>query len=232
MTLTEGESKALVASALLVLLAVLGRLLLQVPAAEIELTGMGPPFDVDSALAVAESIYAEGKRRGERLAPDERIDPNRASEVELDRLPGVGPSLAHAIVVDRQAHGPFRTQSDLERVPGIGAGTARRLAPYMSLPAFSWTGPATGMAAPAGNSDARTVAQGRRTSRPRVTLDLNQATVDELITLPGVGVVRAKAIIRWREEHGEFRSLDDLVQVPGVGPATVARLRPLVEVRP
>ncbi len=65
-----------------------------------------------------------------------------------------------------------------------------------------------------------------------MTLDLNRATVDELITLPGVGVVRAKAIIRWREEHGAFRSLDDLLQVPGVGPATVARLRPQVEVRP
>lgn len=232
MTLTEGESKALLASALLVLLAALGRFILQVPPAEIELTGMGAPVDVDSALVVAESIYAEGKRRRERLAPDERIDPNRASEVELDRLPGVGPSVAHAIVVNRQTHGPFRTLGDLERVPGIGPSTVRRVAPYMTLPTSNSTRAGTRMAPPDARSDGRTVVRGGRANRPGGALDLNRATVDELIMLPGIGRVRARAIIRWREEHGLFRSLDDLLQVPGVGPATVSRLSAQAEVRP
>lgn len=61
------------------------------------------------------------------LAPDEAdatpvgpIDLNRATAAELDRLPGVGPATAAAIVDDRARHGPFATIDDLERVPGIG----------------------------------------------------------------------------------------------------------------
>ena len=41
--------------------------------------------------------------------------------------PGIGPGLAHAILADRAAHGPFRSAADLARVKGIGAATVRRL---------------------------------------------------------------------------------------------------------
>ena len=48
------------------------------------------------------------------------VDLNRASAAELDRLPGVGPATAQAIVDDREQNGPFARVDDLERVPGIG----------------------------------------------------------------------------------------------------------------
>ncbi len=48
------------------------------------------------------------------------VDVNRASETELDELPGVGPSTAAAIVRFREENGPFATVDDLEQVPGIG----------------------------------------------------------------------------------------------------------------
>lgn len=48
------------------------------------------------------------------------VNINRASESDLDALPGVGPSTAHAIVEDRDANGPFSTIEDLMRVSGIG----------------------------------------------------------------------------------------------------------------
>ncbi len=48
------------------------------------------------------------------------VDLNRATAEELDRLPGVGPATANAIVVERDRNGPFATVDDLERVPGIG----------------------------------------------------------------------------------------------------------------
>ena len=56
----------------------------------------------DSALAAAESVFTEVERRRQPLGRDERIDPNLADEAELDRLPGVGPVLARAIVRHRQ----------------------------------------------------------------------------------------------------------------------------------
>ena len=61
-------------------------------------------------------------------------------------------------------------------------------------------------------------------------LNLNQATVDQLDTLPGVGPVTAQAIVAWREEHGRFGSVDDLLDVRGIGDATLADLRDLVTV--
>ena len=48
------------------------------------------------------------------------VDLNRATEPELQSLPGIGPALAQAIVEWRSEHGPFVTVDDLEAVPGIG----------------------------------------------------------------------------------------------------------------
>ncbi|MFP5377319.1 MAG: ComEA family DNA-binding protein, partial [Acidimicrobiia bacterium] len=61
-------------------------------------------------------------------------------------------------------------------------------------------------------------------------VDLNRATAEELDTLPGVGPATAAAIITWRTENGGFRRIDDLLEVPGIGPSRLERLRPLVRV--
>ena len=60
--------------------------------------------------------------------------------------------------------------------------------------------------------------------------NLNSAGLEELMALPGIGEVRAGAIIEYREQHGPFRSVDELVDVSGIGWATVDRIRPLVTV--
>jgi len=61
-------------------------------------------------------------------------------------------------------------------------------------------------------------------------INLNRASVDELDTLPGVGPVTAQSIVDWRAEHGRFRSVDDLLDVTGIGEKTLADLRDLVTV--
>ena len=65
---------------------------------------------------------------------------------------------------------------------------------------------------------------------PAAPLDLNAATVDQLDELPGVGPVTAAAIIAWREQNGRFASVDQLGEVDGIGPARLDRLRELVRV--
>jgi competence protein ComEA len=59
-------------------------------------------------------------------------------------------------------------------------------------------------------------------------IDLNRADRAELLQLPGVGPNLAARIEAYRRENGGFRSVDELRRVQGVGPATVARLRPWV----
>ncbi|MBM3947663.1 MAG: ComEA family DNA-binding protein [SAR202 cluster bacterium] len=62
-------------------------------------------------------------------------------------------------------------------------------------------------------------------------LDINTATADELVALPGIGQVRAQAIIRYRDANGPFARVEDLLEVEGIGPATLEAIRDLIEVR-
>ena len=63
-----------------------------------------------------------------------------------------------------------------------------------------------------------------------VKINLNSADVTALETLPGVGPVTAEAIISWRTANGPFRSAEDLLEVKGIGPATLKQLRERVSV--
>jgi len=55
-------------------------------------------------------------------------------------------------------------------------------------------------------------------------IDINRATLDDLITLPGIGPALAQRIIDYRIEHGPFRSVEELERVSGIGPQTVSGL--------
>ena len=63
-------------------------------------------------------------------------------------------------------------------------------------------------------------------------VDLNTATQSELESVRGIGPAKAKAIIEHREKHGPFKSVDDLANVKGFGPGSVAKMKPDLEVKP
>ena len=65
---------------------------------------------------------------------------------------------------------------------------------------------------------------------PFQKIDLNQITYEQLIELPGIGEVKAKAILNWRETHGPFTSLEDLLDVPGIGDTLLLQLLPYLSV--
>ena len=62
-------------------------------------------------------------------------------------------------------------------------------------------------------------------------LDLNRASAEELEALPGIGAVKAAAILAVRDERGGFQSLEELETVRGIGPRLVEQLRPLIVVQ-
>jgi competence protein ComEA len=87
--------------------------------------------------------------------------------------------------------------------------------------------------APAAGAPAAGAASGPGGASGRVPgqrIDLNSATVATLDTLPGVGPVTAQKIVDWRAAHGRFSSVDELAEVPGIGPKLLEQLAPLVRV--
>lgn len=92
------------------------------------------------------------------------------------------------------------------------------------LPSGAAPAPAPGEPAPAsGNSSS----PGGSTSGSGVSL--NSATAEELMELKGVGEVTAHAIVAYREEHGGFKDVEELLEVSGIGPAKLAQLKDQVQ---
>lgn len=91
------------------------------------------------------------------------------------------------------------------------AGSVKHPSPR-SEPSTSFSPPSLGTASP---SEA-----GR--------ISLSTATQEELESLPGIGPVKARAILEYRQLHG-FRTVEELEKVKGIGPKTLERLRPLIE---
>ncbi|RIV18885.1 hypothetical protein D2Q93_13335 [Alicyclobacillaceae bacterium I2511] len=92
-----------------------------------------------------------------------------------------------------------------------------------------------GTAKPAGNqvqTASGGVALGAQPQANTPTIDLNTADERTLQTIPGIGPGRAAAIAGFRREHGPFQSLQDLLNVPGIGDKTLAHLIPYVSVHP
>lgn len=62
-------------------------------------------------------------------------------------------------------------------------------------------------------------------------INLNTATAEQLESLPGVGPVTARAIIEYRKQKGGFRSIEELLEVHGIGEKRLEQIRPFVVVR-
>jgi len=65
---------------------------------------------------------------------------------------------------------------------------------------------------------------------PARPVDLNAATVTELMQLPKVGAHTAQRIVQWRKEHGPFRRPEEVMHVKGIGEKGFQRLRPFLQV--
>ena len=63
-----------------------------------------------------------------------------------------------------------------------------------------------------------------------VVLDINQASADDFATLPGIGPKLAGQIVAYREKHGPFRRVEDLLVIRGIGPKKWKTIRPHLRV--
>ena len=57
-------------------------------------------------------------------------------------------------------------------------------------------------------------------------VNINSADVKELTTLPGIGQSKAEAIVKYRQDHGKFKNIEELKNVKGIGDKVVKKLQP------
>jgi competence protein ComEA len=155
--------------------------------------------------------------------PTAAVSPTAASsaQVVVDvsgrvRRPGIVRLAAGSRVVDAlEAAGGARRGVDLS-----GLNLARLLVDGEQV--LVGVPPVPGVAASAASEPA---ADG-----PAALVNINTADQSALETLPGVGPVTAQAILQWRSEHGAFSAVDELMEVSGIGEATLSELAPYVTV--
>ena len=147
--------------------------------------------------------------------------------------PGVYVLLATARVIDAlQAAGGATNQADLVVVnlaaPLVDA--AQVFIPRMgSTPRVTLPRPHAGINLSIAGAGAGAGAVGGATSTAGI-VDINSATISDLDALPGVGPSTAQAIIDYRVANGPYASVDDLLNVRGIGPSKLAAMRARVRV--
>jgi competence protein ComEA len=193
---------------------------------------LSAPSELPALLAESEETLAEEARRSKPLAAGERLDPNRTREDELDRLPGIGPATARAVVAHREEHGGFSRAEDLLLVPGIGPAKLQRIQPFLdfteSMPMELFRKRRDGVATGERDGGAEgegPLGRGTDDRGGKGRIDLNRATAEELQSLKGIGPVLAARILESRRRSGPFRNPEDLLRVPGIGPVTLAGIR-------
>jgi competence protein ComEA len=60
-------------------------------------------------------------------------------------------------------------------------------------------------------------------------VNINTADVEELATIPGIGPKTAEAIVAYRNDNGQFKKVDDLIDVKGIGEKKLEQIRPYVQ---
>jgi competence protein ComEA len=180
-------------------------------------------------LVPARSLTAPGSEASAPLVTTEAVPaaasspstPSSAAEVVVDvagkvRRPGIVRLRAGSRVVDavKAAGGP-RRGVDLS-----GLNLARVLVDGEQV--------VVGVPAPAGVAAGAASAAGA--GPPGALVNINTASQDQLETLPGIGPVTAQAILQWRTDNGAFSAVDELLEVSGIGEATLADLAPFVTV--
>ena len=147
------------------------------------------------------------------------LDLNTASVKDLENLPGVGPTVAKEIVAKR----PFKTVEDLKSVKGIGEAKFAKLKSLVEIAPVA--APAAVVAKVSTTATPAKAEMGKAAAAKQVRpVNINTASAAEIESLPGIGAVKAKAIVEARP----FAKIEDLKKVKGIKEATLNKIKPLI----
>uniref|UniRef100_A0A8C6MZL7 Endonuclease/exonuclease/phosphatase family domain-containing protein 1 n=1 Tax=Mus spicilegus TaxID=10103 RepID=A0A8C6MZL7_MUSSI len=159
------------------------------------------------------------------LVNQERLNINTATEEELMTLPGVTRAVARSIVEYREYIGGFKKVEDLALVSGVGATKLEQVK-------FEICVSSKGNSAQHSPSSLRRDLLAEQQPHHLTTtvpltprVNINTATLAQLMSVRGLSEKMALSIVDYRREHGPFRSVEDLVRMDGINAAFLDRIR-------
>lgn len=197
---------------------------------------VGPPLSAVSAPP-APAPAASGKK----------LDLNKATFAELLLLPEMTPRTAKAIVDYRETRKGFKSVDELASVPGIdkramitlydrvtvakaAGATESGSGDTITLGEEGWSGNWTAKLEATPTPAPASAAATPRPLGAGEKIDLNTAGRDELERLPDIGPVMAQRILDYRKQNGPFDTIDELLDVRGIGATRLTSLKPWVTV--
>ena len=165
------------------------------------------------------TLVQEDATAGETIA-DSAAPENASGEVVVHVAGAVSSPGVYTLPADSRVDDAVRAAGATADADLSQLNLAQKLADGQKI-----TVPAAGEApAPADN------AAPSDSSQSGALININTATQEELETLPSIGEVRAQAILAYREEHGGFRTTDELMEVSGIGEKIFADISPHITV--
>lgn len=174
-------------------------------------------WGLDSTLyeRLAPYIRLENRQEKTQESPAKEslfaFDPNTASQYDLLRL-GLPTRTVNSILHYREKGGRFRKVEDLQKIYTLSEEDFNRIAPYAE---FSQTD------ANPGGAYARPV--------QNTLLDINRASTESLLSLPGIGEGRARQIINFRDKLGGFVSVEQVAETRALPDSVFRMIQPFLE---
>jgi competence protein ComEA len=193
-----------------------------VPARVIESIRSHVTVDAPATAAAKAKAKAKTKAADSAVASDGKVDINTADLAALEALPGIGATIAKEIIDGR----PWKSVDDLSSLRGLGKARLDALKNLVTVgPGAAST--ATASTKKTAAKTAATKPTSRTDSSSGKKVDINTAAKDELDALPGIGPVKAQAIIEGRP----FKTIEDIMKVKGIKEGEFAKIKDLITVK-
>ena len=169
-----------------------------------------------------------------------KVNVNSADAERLQSLPGIGPALAQRIIDGR----PYHDLTDLEKVNGLGPSKIDALKDKISFGSSSAAKRTSGRSASASSSqpprETGPRASGTAPSptgqsvgklNPAERININTASAEQLDSLFGIGPVKSQAIVDYRNQNGNFNSIEEIMKVKGIKEGEFEKIRDHIRVK-